>query len=185
MSYQDIPATFRPITLWPGAETRERKSAAFSAAWQSTLELLKRELRMLDARRVVVEIAMHEGQIRRDGYPYSNARATHPGVILSFESKYGPLRYPCDTYTRWEDNLRAIALALEALRAVDRYGVTRRAEQYAGWKALPAGGGSAERGRELIRQHGGVRAALLATHPDQGGTVEDFAAVQAARGEVA
>jgi hypothetical protein len=39
----------------------------------------------------------------------------------------------------WQHNVRAIALGLEALRKVDRYGITRRGEQYAGWKALPAG----------------------------------------------
>jgi hypothetical protein len=38
----------------------------------------------------------------------------------------------------WQANVRAIALALEALRAVDRYGVTKRGEQYQGWTALPA-----------------------------------------------
>jgi len=32
---------------------------------------------------------------------------------------------------------------LEALRRVDRYGITRRGEQYAGWKALPPGAGDA------------------------------------------
>jgi len=34
--------------------------------------------------------------------------------------------------------MRAIALSLQALRAVDRYGVARRAEQYRGWKQLPS-----------------------------------------------
>lgn len=42
----------------------------------------------------------------------------------------GHLSYPCDTFTTLQDNLRVIALALEALRMVDRYGVTRRGEQY-------------------------------------------------------
>lgn len=71
---------------------------------------------------------------------------------------------------------------LQALRAVDRYGVTRRGEQYAGWKQLAAGSGaSVERGRGLIRDHGGVTQALKATHPDHGGSADDFADVQAAR----
>jgi hypothetical protein len=33
--------------------------------------------------------------------------------------------------------VRAIALSLEALRKVDRYGVTKSGEQYKGFKALP------------------------------------------------
>lgn len=47
------------------------------------------------------------------------------------------------TLTDWQHNVRAIALGLEALRRVDRYGITKRGEQYAGWKALPAGTGTA------------------------------------------
>lgn len=42
-------------------------------------------------------------------------------------------------------------------------------------------GASVDRGREVIRQHGGVRAALMATHPDHGDDPEVFADVQAAR----
>ena len=33
------------------------------------------------------------------------------------------LSYPCDSYDDWQDNLRAVALSLEALRKVARYGV--------------------------------------------------------------
>lgn len=39
----------------------------------------------------------------------------------------------------WHHNVRAIALTLEALRAVDRYGATETGQQYSGFKALPAG----------------------------------------------
>ncbi len=63
----------------------------------------------------------------------------------------------------------------------DRHGITRRGEQYAGFKALSAGGPSRERGEQLLREHGSVRAALLATHPDHGGDPAAFADVQAAR----
>ncbi len=73
-----------------------------------------------------------------DGLFRANAKLRGPGVVLAFESKHGSLSYPCDTYNDWQDNVRAIAPALEALRAVDRYGVTRQAEQYRGWAKLPA-----------------------------------------------
>jgi len=68
-------------------------------------------------------------------------------VAISFESSFGPLRYATDAHERqyswakldgWQANVRAIALSLEKLRAVDRYGVTRRGEQYAGWRAIEA-----------------------------------------------
>jgi hypothetical protein len=129
-------ARFRPIQQWPGENTRNRRASNFSASWSSTLSLLDRELSQLGAKNVVIQMAVAEGEIRNDGYPRANARPVHPGVIVSLDSAYGPLSYPCDTFTSWQDNLRAVALALEALRAVDRYGVTKRGEQYTGWKQL-------------------------------------------------
>src|SRR6185503_13040226 len=72
--------------------------------------------------------------------PRARAVVRHPGVIVTFDSKFGPLSYWTDRYTDWEANLRAIALALQALRAVDRYGVAKRGLQYRGYKRLHAGG---------------------------------------------
>ena len=106
-------------------------------------------------------------------------------MILSLTgSTQGDLRYPAHRFHGWQDNVRAIALALEALRKVDRYGITQRGEQYAGWKQLPApdtGAPSAQRGAELVREHGSVRAALAATHPDHGGDPAAFRDVTAYR----
>ena len=109
------------------------------------MNLLKHELERLQASNVVIEMDLTEVDIRRDGLPRNNARPTTPRVCLSMDSPYGPLRYPCDTFLSWQDNVRGIALALEALRKVDRYGVTKRGEQYTGWKALPASRGSCSR----------------------------------------
>lgn len=130
---------FRPISTWPGAMKSSRKRATFKATYNATIQQLHRELNHLRASKVVIEVALDERDIRNDGLPRSDARPRHPGVILSFSTPAGPLRFPCDTYTVWQDNLRAIALALEALRRVDRYGVTRKGEQYTGWKQLPGG----------------------------------------------
>lgn len=181
--------TFRPITTWPGELTRSRRRSPFGASHGQTLRLLRTELAHIVARRsapVVIQLALREQDIRQDGLPRANARQPeHPGVILAFDSRYGPLRYATDVFTDWQANLRAIALGLESLRRVDRYGITKRGEQYAGWRALEAGGpdeGQLERGRRLIREHGGVAQALHATHPDHGGDPEDLQAVLAARG---
>lgn len=173
---------YRPLERWDRKVDASRPRAPFRASYQATLDLLERETRMLGARRVVVELAIHETDLRLDGQPYAGTKPRHPGVTVAFESSHGPLKYTVDRFATWTENVRAIALGLEALRKVDRYGVTSRGEQYAGWKALPAGDGpSVERGRELIEAHGGVRQALMATHPDHGGDPADFADVQAAR----
>ncbi|WP_243063223.1 hypothetical protein [Humibacter sp. RRB41] len=140
-----------PIREWPGELTPQsrKKVAPFKTSefdsyrrrsvplW-STLELLDRELRMLGATNQVMLVAISPADFRLDGKPRAQAKAEHSGVILSFTTKLGDLSYPCDTFTTWTDNLRAIALALEALRKVDRYGVTSHGEQYRGFLALEA-----------------------------------------------
>lgn len=176
---------FRPIDIWPGTETRHRRRATFKASLGSTMALLGRELLALNAKLIVAQIAMSEADFRQDGIPYANARATHPGVVIAFESKFGPLKFAVDTFTTWEDNLRAIALGMEALRKVDRYGVTKRGEQYTGWKALPVGSHDehgipdAQTAREYLeaRYGGDMRRALMETHPDRGGDREEFGKV--------
>ncbi|MDJ0006490.1 molecular chaperone DnaJ [Gordonia alkanivorans] len=141
----DYPAgmTLRPIEHWPGKLTANRMRSQFSAPWRATLDLLDRELWHLGpAGRnapAVLQIAMREQDFRIDGMPRANARPDHPGVILAIESTKGPLSFPCDRFLTWQDNLRAIALSLEALRKIDRYGITPNAEQYTGWKQLPGG----------------------------------------------
>ncbi|OHU55951.1 molecular chaperone DnaJ [Mycobacteroides chelonae] len=132
--------TLRPITAWPHQLTQERRRSNFSALWSDTLNLLDRELWYLgNGHRnapAVLQIAMREQDFRIDGMPRATVKPEHPGVILNVESRTGPLSFPCDTFTNWQDNLRAIALALEALRKVDRYGVTQTGQQYRGWQAI-------------------------------------------------
>lgn len=130
---------FRPLR-WTGPSTpasRRRSRWTFKAGWQDTLDLLGRELEHLHAKDIVIEADFREQDLRLDGMPRANARQPeHPGIRLAFESKYGPLVYATDSCAFWQHNVRSIALGLEALRAVDRYGVTKRGEQYTGWKEL-------------------------------------------------
>lgn len=198
----------RPISTWPGQKTRSQRSSPFGrrgqSMWGQTTNTLERELHHLRAKDVILELDVEERHIRQDGWIRATATPKYSGVILSFYSNKleGPLRYPCDKFRRWEDNVRAIALALEALRKVDRYGVTAHNEQYAGWKALPPSReatmtteaaarlldpfasdgiswrGLLEGGREC---RDAVRRAQFATHPDHGGTNEAFHEVEQAK----
>lgn len=130
--------TFRPLSNWPGTQTPSyrRTKSRFGAGYTATLDLLDRELLHLKAKNVVFEADCDPIHIRLDGRLRSSAKMNGPGIVVSFDSKNGPMRFPCDRFTDWESNLRAIALTLEHLRAVDRYGVTQHAEQYKGWTAL-------------------------------------------------
>lgn len=216
---------FRPIDNWPGAlrTNAERTSPQFSARYTDTLDVLERELNHLDAERVVIQLALAPSDIRLDGFPRANARPDHPGVIVSFDSKHGPLRYLTDVFTGrsvwrssasggswhmpgWQANVRAIALGLEALRKVDRYGITKRGEQYRGWAELPTGiaqpashmttdeaarfiaeqsGLGAfmvdEIAHEAIYRRHAYKSAVKRLHPDVGGDADLFQRLQVAK----
>jgi hypothetical protein len=146
-----IDLRFVPLEKWPGEPAAERKNAAFRSTYIRTLDLLEDELKKIAARAIVIEAFYTVDQIRNDGWPRANQNPSHPGVILSFKKPEGPVfvdefgrrrvkivpvSFPCDTYYHIEHNIHAIALSLQALRAVDRYGVTKRGEQYAGWKRI-------------------------------------------------
>lgn len=200
--------TFRPLTAWPHPETSPRRSRYFfKASWESTLELLQREVRMLEGDAVILGAFFREIDLRLDGMPRAGALVPpHPGIEISFDSRHGRLVYATDAYDHWQANLRAIALGLESLRAVDRYGVTRKGEQYAGWRALEAGAGSVhlpatlDEAKRVVCEAAGIafvtthaiwsdrsavrsliREATRAAHPDTGGDDEMFQRVQAAR----
>jgi hypothetical protein len=170
------------------------------------LKELEGELRALRATEVVIQVALTEEEIRLDGWPRADAKPSHPGVIISFDSKWGPQRYFGDNYADgYKANVRAIGLGLKALRAVDRYGITRRGEQYTGFKALTTGlpldgpgrpttrRGAAQLlagivGREVSEIMAGgelsrrlIAEALRRSHPDHGGTAEQLDIVLSAR----
>lgn len=134
--------TIRPLVAWTEKSTpphKRRSRYTFRASWPNTEALLKRELDYLKARDVVLQLDVQEKDIRLDGMLRADARPLQPGVKISFESMHGPLTYATDSCELWQHNVRSIAMGLEALRAVDRYGVTHRGEQYTGWKAIGTG----------------------------------------------
>ena len=140
MSIADLSrlgVTCRPIDQWPGEYSKARTRSPFSAKWEQTLKDLAAELRHLEAKGIVLMVAVEERDIVVDGTrPRAGARAAHPGVILAFGSKNGPMKFACDRFNSWEDNVRAVALGLHDLRRLDRYGITKKGEQYRGWKQL-------------------------------------------------
>lgn len=144
--------TFRPIKVWPTGWPNPRggKSSPFNSSYRDTLDLLDRELSHLGAKDPILQVDASERECRLDGQLRADARVSYRGVILSFGTgKYGTLSYPCDAFTRpswksnapadWQQNLRAIALGLEALRKVKRYGIAQRGQQYAGYAEIGTG----------------------------------------------
>lgn len=212
--------TTRPLTDRHWFRPVLRKRAQFTASWSNTLSLLEREVYAIQRAShddPVLMMDIRESDLRLDGQVRASARPASPAVAIAFDSIRGPLLFRCDRYEApayggsmlaWQCNVRAIALTLEALRTVDRYGATQSGEQYTGYVALeegptpaPAGPMTRERAAEVLaaaadpdRALPGLSVALLggrmvlatyrkavrATHPDHGGRPEDFQQVQEA-----
>lgn len=192
----------RQIEDWPGElrDTWTRKNPQFRADWEGTLKVLGRELDYLDATDIVLETAHPASALRLDGtIKAGQTTPDHPGVILSFESKFGPLRYYTDAFPLWRANVRAIALGLEHLRTLERYGISGRGEQYTGFAKLmaPKLAMTPERARQVIAERAGLNKTALfgaddeqiamvykmaakRTHPDAGGDTEKFQELVAA-----
>lgn len=205
----------RPLGDWPN-KTPHGKPNPFRAKWSGTLGLLARETAHLGAQLVVIQVDAKESEIRNDGMLYARAKVGYRGVRISFESKHGPLTYATDVYESryyddepsWQQNVRAIALALESLRAVDRHGVSKSGEQYRGWAAIEARPAtlfaSMDAAAQYIAEHSGeehvnggdimddpttvdramlkrlYRSAALRLHPDHGGDATQFDRLNAA-----
>lgn len=135
-----LNARFVPVGQWPGAETPpiQRRDSPFRSTYLATLDLIESELGKLRAREILIQAYFTRDQLRNDSWPKAGCTPARPGVILTFESSKGLMSFPCDAFSAYQGNLRAIGLGLKALRAVDRYGVTRSAEQYKGWAQIEA-----------------------------------------------
>ena len=184
---------------WPALRPRtpghRRRSAGFALSLEQSQRELLRELRLLNARDVVVSTNV---AVRRDGLFYaSGPEPTDPGVAVYFD-RFVPAGcglvqrrsfvIACDSYTRLRWNVRAVGVTIEALRAIARHGATEMLEQaFTGFAALPPAGprhwsdvlgvprsASPEvvraEFRHLVKQH----------HPDAGGDAERFREVSAA-----
>lgn len=127
-----MTAHIRVIDRGPAPTAAGARFHQFSATWADTKATLRSEV----------------AAIARDGdwHPEVTVWRFGDAVTVTFTSRYGELALAADAYKStprrmpgWQANVRAVALTLEALRAVTRHGVAV-SEQYAGWQQaeLPA-----------------------------------------------
>jgi hypothetical protein len=176
-----------PLT-WPEGwpRTASRVSASRFGDWTvfTATEQLLDELRRLGAKNAVISTSI---PLRRDGIPYSRPPVDgDPGVAVYFSRKGAALCVPCDRYLDVADNIRAVTLAIEAMRALERHGTPHMLEAaFKGFAALPA---SAARvmWRDVLGdcrtlQEAEIRYRDLArvAHPDAGGSHEAMSALNA------
>lgn len=180
---------------WPRTPAHQRARARFGgrgyqkgASQERAQNFLVDELERLGARSVVISTNV---ELRRDGLPYANRRQPEDqGVAVYFVRAGRQQCIPCDRWDRIADNMHAIALSIEAMRGLERWGAKQMVDAaFSGFKALPeqASGtpwwealrvqptATADEIRDAYRQR------AKDTHPDvAGGSAEAFGEVAAA-----
>ncbi len=180
---------------WPSTTPRtkvsSRKRSAFgSSTWHTTLQRLRHELQLLGA--ALVTISTNQ-PVRKDGEPYAQERRIDdPGVAVYFSLNQMPVCFPCDRYLTIAENLRAITKHIEAMRGMERWGVGKSNQAFAGYKALASSNDVADEDWwavlgvketatvEQIQE--AFRHAARAKHPDrEGGSLEAMQRINSAR----
>lgn len=147
---------------------------------------LKEELRLLGAGHVVIS-----SNFKQDRYgtgPIESARRPDDqGIAVYFTLNGKQMVMARDAFDRAEENMRSLALAVQAMRQLDRHGgSTMMARAFEGFTALPPPKSCWEiLGIQPTRHADAVQAAFRARafdeHPDKGGSNIDMAALVKAR----
>lgn len=185
---------------WPEGRprTKSRKtSAPYKVTFQQAYSDARESLRIFRAFGVIVSTDV---PLRRDGQPYADGNPVDPGVAIYFTRGQQQYAMECDLYDRVHWNMRAIGIALDGMRAIERSGAQHIIDRaVSGFAQLPSGaGGPVKRPwREVLNLEGlvgpsfAVLAAIEASykalagtrHPDAGGSHDAMAELNAAREE--
>lgn len=131
---------------WPRTSDYKRKRALFSqkdyrghqtrTTFHNAAGFMYDELEKLGATNVILSSNLH---LRQDGIPYSKQKIIEdPGVAVYFKFNNYDQCIPCDKWDRPEDNIKAVAKTIEALRGIERWGAKEMVNAaFRGFTALP------------------------------------------------
>jgi hypothetical protein len=176
---------------FPRTPSGQREFGHLKLSLEVSMNSLREELRMLGATDVILSTNV---PTRRDGNPYASGygRVGDPGAAVYFVWKKAPRVMACDRYDEVRKNVRALALCIEAMRALSRHGVSEMLDRaFRGFTALPAQGGAASWSEVLgvpsdasrDEVHEAYRRRSLECHPDRGGSHDAMARVNQAWAE--
>jgi hypothetical protein len=151
---------------------------------------LTKELEQLGAKQIVVSSNFKLNRYQVASASETGKRPDDQGIAVYFLLNGEQLAMARDAFSRAEENMRSLTLAVEAMRQLDRHGgstMMRRAFQ--GFAALAPpktcwqilGFKNPEKNVANIQQR--FRERAMETHPDKGGEAIDMAALVKARDE--
>jgi hypothetical protein len=179
---------------WPDGWKRARVPRLESRYKVGFVQARHEVLRALDLMRAREIVVSTNVPLRRDGLPLASfSEPNDPGVAV-YWTQGQPRVIACDYWRTVRENLRAIGIALEAIRSIDRSGATQiLARAFVGFTALPSStsppprtwrevlGLSGRPNRELV--DAAYRRHAARAHPDAGGSHEQMVEVNRAREE--
>ncbi|HUR65445.1 MAG TPA: J domain-containing protein [Chitinophagaceae bacterium] len=167
---------------WPLGykRTKSRINSLFKQTPENAQIFLRKELHLMGATKVILSSNV---PVRKDGYLYSDMSATKiddPGVAVYFKYNGIDVSMCCDNYGRPWENIYALGKGIEALRGMERWGVSEFIERaFTGFKALP----EVKEWYEIlgVNQNAGKNEIITAYrnlvkvhHPDAGGNANVF-----------
>lgn len=181
---------------WPLGykRTNDRKNSFFKQSMDASQRSLEHEVRLLEGSNLVVSTNL---PVRNDGgiyAAYMDKLIDDPGVAVFFRYKGKSITMCCDQYRRVWENIYALAKGIEALRGMDRWGVSEFLERaFTGFTALPPAqsASSAKTWNQILEIPEGSSASVIKEayrqlvkmfHPDNTitGSAEKFIQVQSA-----
>lgn len=126
---------------WPKgrSKTKSRGQSKFKVKPAQAYADMMDELRRFGATNVVISSNI---PTRMDGSPYRDGLdqpLEDPGVTVWFTKRKRQFCFPCDSYRKPWENMRAIYIAIKGFRDMERHGATQIMDQaFSGFIALPA-----------------------------------------------
>lgn len=185
---------------WERTAAHKRTSSRYSIDFARARDNVVHQCKLLGAREVVISSNV---PLRRDGLPLAGqSEPKDPSVAVYWvepgawnieqQRTIHPRRViACDAWRKVRENMRAVGLAIEAMRQLKRCGATQVVERaFMGFNALPAQAGPNSNGQRPWREVFGWASGTLWTthdieqrfrmlcfdlHPDRGGTHEAMA----------
>lgn len=177
---------------YPRKTEQEKKTSRFTTTLGRARDFVKDEIRRIGGKDPVISTNIplkQNGDLRAD---WSKSRIDDSGVAVYFMYNDKQVCLCCDTHHKVWDNLYAVGRAIDALRRIDRDGVSDFLNRtFSGFKAIPQEASSGKNcweilgiepvsNRHVIQEAYKARAKEI--HPDvKGGSTEAFCELQEAR----
>ena len=131
---------------WSRTPAARRDRSRYEVTQDQAVDGIRRAVKILKGSNLVISTNL---PLNRYGRPSNDAREPKdPGVAVYWTRNNKPQVIACDKYSTVRENLRAVGLALDALRALERSGASQVIERaFMGLRALSA---NAERHWRLV-----------------------------------